>query len=377
MGLGGYGIPCGSCGCGPASSTPTRYAVAARGWTKPVLLGRYGGATAADMLPAVSVVDEFGYGLFPDDSNWWGVGRFDGFSGPVVVGKTGAIDLGQFLFTVNYGGGDVFVEVKWSDGYQWIRMNDTSYGATTPLGFEVIYRKPFASATSGSNQTGLVRFSAADVYSLRYGGAVSTDYSGVGEFAYLATQDEPTDFRGANLTITFSGGPAEPWALQSSQYFSVESLIDETFELALEEVAYLPAYVSTFPSGYGGDVHGDCYQDTRSAGSYGRGCKVAAITDGSLLSILASGSRTGGGPDFVFGCSGAHGGEGGRAGNATSAAFGVQFDSNWWECWNDSGVATTGYLPPWSTFELGLLTHINTGWNAYWGDAGTLAVEVS
>jgi hypothetical protein len=191
----------------------------------------------------------------------------------------------------------------------------------------------------------------------------------------MATATSPTDFAGKTFDITFaSGAPSGPWVKVGPRWYSVESLIGQTFSLTMATVSF-PAYITDqIPAWTITD--GDCYEDTRAAGTWGAGCKVGIVTDGLNVSILGSGSVDGGGPPAsVYGCSW------GVGGTATQrrivGALCVQFDANWFDCFEVSGSTGTGPLAPFKTATSGLGDNVNTGWDSYWGSGGDLTIAVS
>jgi hypothetical protein len=357
-------------GCQCCGTTPSRYVVAARGWTVPYLFRRIADGDGYNyMLPSMSSDEGTGTGTIgADDTTWQDAGWFWVQWAPVDTSRTST--TGNWTGT---GGSEkVYVHVKWDGTYQWIRMRDDVYSSTT--GFEAVFRRAVGSATTGSNVTGRVIFTASDIYSLQIEGVSSSDYSGVGDLCYAASASAPTDFGDKTLDITFASGvPSNPWALQT-QYYSVESLIGQTFSLTLGTVTS-PPYTTDFPILTA--THGDCYEDTRTAGSYGRGCKVGVVTDGFNVSIIGAGSRTGGGRStIVYGCSDRVFGN--PAQLRTSAGLVVQFDAHWFDAFAVSGSAGTGLLAPWktkTTIDGG--PNANTGWNSWWGSGGSLTIAVS
>ena len=354
MGLGGYGIPCGSCGC--STTTPTRWVVAARGWTKPWMTPFPGPGGYYDSLPW-GTIDTKWLG----DSEWESLGAVQNLWG--TIDAADSFGNGWWSGTAG-GGGESTFEFKWEDGYQWIRVRDNY--PDTPQ-FEAVFRRAVGSATTGSNVTGRVIFTPSDIYSLKYNGVTSTDYSGIGEIAYLATDAAPYDFAGKSFTITFAAGiPSSPWQSVSGRYYSVESLRGRTFEVDLVDL----------DNTYG------CYQDTTTVGSYGRGCSVSVWTLGEGPRIDAGGSwqNTAGGAYSAAGCPRGDSFGSTASSNRTAYAFSVWMAAAWFDAFESGGVVTTGALPPFGTRSaFGYGPNWRTGWDSWWGvDAiGSLEISVS
>jgi hypothetical protein len=359
-------------GCVCCGSSPTKYVVAARGWTAPVLLGRTVSATLNDMLPVSGSTYSSTYGPTVD-SSWSLFGGFWCQWGPVVTG-TGTT---QGNWSTGDGGTQVTVEVKWDGTYQWLRLRDDVYGSSA--GFEAVFRRAVGSATTGSNVTGRVVFTASDIYSLQYAGAASTDYSGIGDLVYVATSASPTDFTGKTFDITFaSGAPSVPWIKVGTRYYSVESLIGQTFSVTLASATY-PVYISSFPPSWMSSstpYSAACYSDTRTAGAHGKGCKVGVVSDGFSVGILAAGSLGDGGlPAIVYDCSVS--GTGSSPAQARSTqALSLQFNADWFDAFASSGVVGTGPLAQCKTVNIGPGVNVNTGWDAAWGTGGDLTLYI-
>jgi hypothetical protein len=310
-----------------------------------------------------------------DDTVWTQFGTFKIMWGPPPAPNTG----GNGLWPSGDGGATVSVEVKWDGTYQWLRLRDDVYGGGS--GFEAVFRKVVASATTGSNVTGKATFTASEIYSLEYDGISSSDYSGIGDTVYLATATAATDFTDAHFAVAFtSGEPPTQWRQIGTRYHSIESLSGQTIEVDLTNT--IPMHVPA--SSFGLDQAG-CYEDSRTAGSYGVGCSMTvAYGDtpayGKTIQVLASGSVKVGGSNTLYGCADS-GTTLARDFRRTYYALILSFHADWFDAFAVSGSVTTGGLPPFGTFAgpglVGTGNNYGTGWDTWWGGVGSLTIAVS
>jgi hypothetical protein len=280
----GGGSNCQGCGCSEPPLAPViRHAAGLRGFPSaaPFLI-LYDATYALPSYGWFDITDSYG-----NVSSYWVPGYVSAATEEAadeLIDWTDWQKVGIFACFV----GDMELFVKWSEGYFWAKVTGGTGGADPVV--EVIYRKVVSSTVPGDYLTaGRVIFTTSDIHSCTRVSGASNDYTGVGEFGYMASTNAASPIvTGKHIAVEFSAPSVQsytrtrPPSLPSGCSYgdawdeiSVEGLIGPTFEVDLTGTPTNLSHPRAASDGTG------CYANESTTG-YCRGVSVTVDSSGEF-----------------------------------------------------------------------------------------------